>query len=99
MSWYAGRVSEHEPVEYPAHLACSRECRLVPRQRLHVCGQNSGFCVPAFSSVHRTSRFKDARAVARRLHPVRACAYRGTDYDISDVVVPTWFLRPRYRFG
>jgi len=27
--------------------------------------------------------------VARRLQPLRACAYRGTDYDISDVVVPT----------
>jgi hypothetical protein len=71
----------------------------VPRQCLHVCGQIPGFCAGAFSSVDATSPFEQSTVVARRLQPVRACAYRGTDYDISDVVVPTWFLRPRYRFG
>jgi len=39
MSWHAGRVSEHDPGEATARLACSRDCLQVPGDTLHVCGQ------------------------------------------------------------
>ena len=89
MSWNADRVSEHDPGEHPTRLACSRDCRVLPRHRLHVCGQISPFSVPLSSAPVRRFLPNEWMAVARRLQPPRLCAHRGTAYDISDVVVPT----------
>ena len=89
MSWHARRVSEHDSGEGPARLACSSDCRLVPSDSLHVCGQIPAFWFLLPSPVDQDTLIGALIPVARRLQPDCACAARGTDDNLSDVAAPT----------